>query len=122
VPPRCGAALQLTARSGRPDEILADHVIAATGYRYDFRNLPFLDRGLKSEIQHEMQSPKLSSNFESSVPELYFTGLASANSFGPVKRFLAGAGYTARRIASHIANGGQPQPAVFAKPQKCRET
>lgn len=115
-------AIRMADQGGRPSEIVADHVIAATGYRYDFQNLPFLDQRLKSEIQHEMQSPKLSSNFESSVPGLYFTSLASANSFGPVMRFLAGAGFTARRIASHIANGSPPQPAVFAKPQKCLET
>lgn len=115
-------AIRMADQGGRPSEIVADHVIAATGYRYDFQNLPFLDQKLKSEIRHEMQSPKLSSNFESSVPGLYFTSLASANSFGPVMRFLAGAGFTARRIASHIANGGPPRPAAFAAPQKCLET
>ncbi len=115
-------AIRMADQGGRPSEIVADHVIAATGYRYDFQNLPFLDQKLKSEIRHEMQSPKLSSNFESSVPGLYFTSLASANSFGPVMRFLAGAGFTARRIASHIANGGPPRPAAFAAPQKCLES
>ena len=45
----------------------------------------------------------LSANFESSVPSLYFVGLASANTFGPVMRFTLGAGYTARRLAWHLA-------------------
>ena len=45
----------------------------------------------------------LSSSFESSVPGLYFTGLAAANSFGPVMRFAFGAGYTSRHLSEMIA-------------------
>lgn len=105
----CGAdaqgnrALLKVMDNGQPRDLTTDHVIAATGYRFDLRRLPFLGEGVKSQLRHEEQVPKLSFNFESSVPGLYFTGLASAYAFGPAMRFLAGTGYTARRIANHVA-------------------
>jgi hypothetical protein len=39
------------------------------------------------------------------VPGLHFVGVASANTFGPVMRFLLGARYASRRISRHVANG-----------------
>jgi hypothetical protein len=86
--------------NGHKSQILADHVIAGTGYKVDIRALPFLDDSLKQKLQREDTVPVLSANFESSVPGLYFTGLASANQFGPSMRFVVGADYTARRIAN----------------------
>jgi hypothetical protein len=114
-------ALQLTDPNGQSKVLAADHVIAATGYRFNFQNLPFLDKNLKQRIRHEEYMPQLSSNFESSVPGLYFTSLASANSFGPVMRFLAGTGFTARRISLHIAKDQRPPSARFARSQTCVE-
>ena len=114
-------ALQITDHNERPKEVVADHVIASTGYRFDLQNLPFFGQSLKAEIRNEKQLPQLSSNFESSVPGLYFTGIASANSFGSAMRFLVGSGYTARRIASHVAKNQRLPAATFAQPQKCLE-
>lgn len=114
-------ALQVTDQNGQPKVLIADHVIAATGYRFNFQNLPFLDQNLKSQVRHEEQMPQLSSNFESSVPGLYFTGLSSANSFGPVMRFLAGTGFTARRISGYIAKAHRSLAAPFVHSQKCVE-
>jgi cation diffusion facilitator CzcD-associated flavoprotein CzcO len=113
--------LQLTDQDDRPKVLIADHVIAATGYRFSVQKLPFLDQNLKSRIRHDEQMPQLSSDFESSLPGLYFTGLASANSFGPVMRFLAGTGFTARRISLHIAKGQRPLAAPFARQTNCVE-
>lgn len=114
--------LQLTDQSGQPTTLIADHIIAATGYRYNVQNVPFLDQNLKSQIRHEGQMPRLSSNFESSIPGLYFAGLASTNSFGPVMRFIAGTGFAARRISAHIAKGHRSSASVFAQIQKCVES
>lgn len=80
----------------------AAHVIAATGYRPEVRKLPFLDASLINAIRLVEGAPILSRNFESSVPGLYFVGLASANSFGPLVRFAFGAGFTARRLTKHL--------------------
>jgi cation diffusion facilitator CzcD-associated flavoprotein CzcO len=114
-------SLQITDQNGQPTVLIADHVIASTGYRFDFQNLPFLDQSLKSQIRHEDQSPELSSYFESSVSGLYFAGLAAANSFGPSMRFIAGTAHPARRIASHLVRTRGSPVASYAPPQKCLE-
>jgi thioredoxin reductase len=95
--------LHLRNDRGEERELSTDHVIAATGYEVDLRALPFLPSSLLSQIRSIGYSPILSSAFESSVPGLHFVGLASANTFGPVMRFLLGARYTAVRLARHFA-------------------
>jgi len=79
-----------------------EHVIAATGYRPEVRRLPFLDRALLEQTRTVEGTPVLDRNFECSVPGLYYVGLASANSFGPLVRFAFGAGFTARRLTRHL--------------------
>jgi thioredoxin reductase len=98
-----GVSLDLTDNSGTRHTHTADHVIAATGYKVDLRRLPFLDSGLRERIRCVEQSPVLSANFECSVPGLYFVGTAAANTFGPLMRFAYGAGFTSRRLSSHLA-------------------
>ena len=73
-----------------------EHVIAATGYVVDVERLKFLSSEIRSQVKTSKGSPVLSSSFESSVPRLYFVGVAAANSFGPVMRFAYGAGFAAR--------------------------
>jgi hypothetical protein len=53
----------------------------------------------------------LSSSFESSVPGIYFLGIAAANSFGPVMRFAFGAGFAARRLTQTMAKALAQSPA-----------
>ena len=48
-------------------------------------------------------SPLLTPGFESSVPGLYFTGLASAMTFGPLMRFVHGVHFAAPRVARAAA-------------------
>jgi hypothetical protein len=84
-------------------ELTTDHVIAATGYRVDIHRLNFLSATILARLRLMQNAPALSPDFESSVPGLYFVGLASAYYFGPVMRFLFGARYTAPRIAQHLS-------------------
>jgi len=77
-------------------------VIAATGYRVSLDRLAFLSSGVRSKLRAVNDTPVLSSAFESSVPGLYFIGIAAANSFGPVMRFAFGAGFAARRITQAV--------------------
>jgi len=95
--------LRLRGRDGTYREILADHVIAATGYKVDMERLPFLSAEIRSRIKTTGGSPALSSTFESSVSGLYFVGVAAANSFGPLMRFAFGAGFAAERILKSMA-------------------
>jgi cation diffusion facilitator CzcD-associated flavoprotein CzcO len=94
--------LYLVDPDSRESTVETDHVIAATGYKVDLRRLTFMDARLGARVRTIENTPVLSSNFESSVAGLYFVGLASANTFGPVMRFLLGARYTARRISQHV--------------------
>ena len=118
------AMLQVAGQDGQVVDITTDHVIAATGYRFDLQRLPFLSQNLKSRLRAKQQ-PVLSSHFESSVPGLYFTGLASASCFGPAMRFLHGADYTARRVSHHIVAGrnqnGRPLAFQCARAPSCKE-
>jgi thioredoxin reductase len=97
------ANLELMDGSGARRNLTADHVVAGTGYKVDLRRLTFLDSGLVAGIRSVEQTPVLSSNFESSVPGLYFVGASAANSFGPLLRFAFGAGFTAQRLSRHLA-------------------
>jgi thioredoxin reductase len=94
--------LHFRGRDGSQREIVADHVIAATGYRVNLDRLKFLNSEIRSKIAGTETSPALSSTFESSVPGLYFVGVAAANSFGPVMRFAFGAGFAARTLTANM--------------------
>jgi thioredoxin reductase len=104
--------LQLIDGAGTKKTITADHVIAATGYRVDLRRVGFLDGDLESTLRSVDHTPVLSSNFESSVPGLYFVGASAANTFGPLLRFAFGAGFTARRLSKHLAKSSTSQAAT----------
>ena len=95
--------LELRDEAGRVKTINVDHVIAATGYSVNVERLSFLSPTLRQRIRRTEKAPALSPNFESSVPGLYFVGLAAANSFGPLLRFACGAGFAAGRLAKHFA-------------------
>lgn len=95
--------LQLTSTSGS-SVLLADHVIAATGFKVDIDRLDYLDPHLKREIAREASGiPALSNTFETSVPGLYFVGITSAPVFGPIMRFMYGAKHAAPLVAKGLA-------------------
>ena len=96
-------SLELRTKEGEERELRVEHVIAGTGYRVDLNRLSFLSQSFRDQVRIAEGSPVLSSNFESSVPNLYFTGLAAAYSFGPVMRFAFGAGHTAKQLAHHLS-------------------
>jgi thioredoxin reductase len=106
------AVLSVIDPGGRPHILRADHVIAGTGYRFRVQALPFFSRELLTRLDSIDGLPALSAGFESSVPGLYFAGLASAYDFGPVMRFIHGTHYAARRICAEIAAKAKP----LAKP------
>ena len=98
--------LDVAGPDGVTQELSADHVIAATGYRVDLRAVTFLDADLRARVRTIEGAPTLSPDFESSAPGLHFAGVAAANTFGPVMRFLLGARYASRRLTRYFANGG----------------
>jgi len=103
--------LHLRGADGSKREIVTQHVIAATGYPVDVERLTFLNSDLRSKLKCVGGAPVLSRNFESSVPGLYFAGVAAANSFGPVMRFAFGAGFAARCLTETLAKSLARNPA-----------
>ena len=103
--------LSVRAADGSERKMAAEHVIAATGYRVNLDRLQFLSSEIRSRLKTVQGSPMLSSSFESSVPGIYFVGVAAANSFGPVMRFAFGAGFSARRVTQTIAKALAQSPA-----------
>jgi len=99
--------LTLTQPGSKASTLTVDHIIAGTGFRVSISSLPMLDDDLRASLQTLQGAPVLSCNLESSVPGLYFAGLAAANSFGPLLRFACGAEFTAARLARHLKD----QPA-----------
>jgi thioredoxin reductase len=103
--------LRVRAQDGKESEILTGHLIAATGYKVNLERLQFLSADIRSKVDVVNGSPVLSSRFESSIPGLYFAGVAAANSFGPVMRFAFGAGFAARTLTRALAKSLASVPA-----------
>lgn len=117
VRPRCevisarpdGGGLVLCVREQGKGEskLRADHVVTGTGFEVDLDRLPFLAPDLRSRIDRIERAPRLDRHFQSSVAGLYFVGVISMFSFGPLFRFVAGTAYTGPALAWHLARGEQ---------------
>ena len=94
--------LELELNDGTKREV--DHVLLGTGFSVDITRYPFLEESLLARIQRVNGSPRLTRNFESSVPGLYFVGAPASWSFGPLARFVAGADYAARTVSRSVVS------------------
>ena len=103
-------ALQLDDGAG-----VYDHVLLATGYRIDIAKAGLLAPELLRRIVCTDGSPVLAAGFESSVPGLHFVGSSSVRSFGPLMRFIAGAGYAARQVTGAVLARRSRQKAADLK-------
>lgn len=102
--------LRLRGQDGTEKLIPTDHVIAATGYKVQIDSLKFLSSDIRTRLTAVEGAPELSSEFESSFPGLYFVGVASANSFGPVMRFAFGAEFAARTVSRALSKSLLHEP------------
>ncbi|MER5949302.1 FAD-dependent oxidoreductase [Streptomyces sp. NPDC001904] len=96
--------VQVGTLGGRREELTADHVVAATGYRVDLAAMPFLGDGLRTRLAASRGTPRLGPGYVSSVPGLYFTGMLGGSSYGPVMRFVCGTEFASPRLAAHLAS------------------
>jgi hypothetical protein len=101
--------LQIRSKGREASPLVVDRAVVATGYRVDVDALGFLDFDVRKRIARVegTGSPQLSRSFESSVPGLYFAGLASAATFGPIERFVYGSGLAAQAITRSILSRGR---------------
>ncbi len=84
-------------------ERMADHLLLATGYRVDVSRYQFLAPELAQSIHQFDGYPCLKRGLETSVPGLHILGAPAAWSFGPLMRFVSGAGYASRALLESIA-------------------
>ena len=96
--------LDLVEQDGARSHLDVDHVIAATGYHVDVSSLRLLSNDLARSVATIKGSPRLSGEFESSVPGLFFSGLAAAATFGPMLRFVCGSVFAGPRVAEGVAS------------------
>lgn len=92
-----------------------DHVLLATGYRIDISKLQIWAPELLRKIARTDGSPTLAAGFESSAPGLHFIGSSSVASYGPLMRFVVGAGYAARSLTRHVVRQRSRSSAPNAK-------
>jgi hypothetical protein len=114
--------VEMRAVNGKVEAILSDgvtltvdHVVMGTGYKIDVQRLEMIDPSLRAEINTDAGAPILSPWFESSVPGLYFVGLTSLRTFGPLFRFVAGCKAAAPRVASSIARKAETSKQTAAR-------
>ena len=108
--------LTIQNADGTQQEVITEHVIAGTGYKVDIDRLKFLSHEIRSRVKTVSKTPVLSSNFESSIPGLYFVGIAAANSFGPVMRFAFGANFAARTLTKTVSHALSSSRASVSVP------
>ncbi|ANP52683.1 thioredoxin reductase [Streptomyces griseochromogenes] len=104
---RKGDGVRLVTRGadGTIRTIETAHVLAATGYRVQLDALDFLAPRLRSGLARTGGFPALDTGFQSSVPGLYFTGITSAATFGPLMRFTCGTRFAAPRLSAALTAG-----------------
>jgi thioredoxin reductase len=105
-----GGVVLRVRENGVEREMSADHVVAGTGFEVDVDRLPFLSEELRARVARVERAPRLDRHFQSSVPGLYFVGVLSMFSFGPLFRFVAGTAFSAPRVARHLTRTMERQP------------
>jgi glycine/D-amino acid oxidase-like deaminating enzyme len=92
-----GVTLELSGGSST-----VDHVVLGTGYKIDIAKLGVLAPALLQKVAVADGAPRLSGGLESSVRGLHFVGSAAVQSFGPLMRFVWGAGFAARGVTRAV--------------------
>jgi hypothetical protein len=91
-------------------------VLLATGYHVDIARLGILPSELMATIATDQGSPVLAGGYQSSVPGLHFVGSAAVRSYGPLLRFVWGAGYAARTVTRFVCANRTGPAYGWAKP------
>ena len=66
------------------DALVVDHVVLATGYKVEMKNIPFLAAGnVLPELAMENGFPKLDEHMQTNIPGLFSTSLSATQDFGP---------------------------------------
>jgi FAD-dependent urate hydroxylase len=85
-------------------ERVVDHVLLGTGYRVDVSKYEFFSNELAESIHRVNGYPLLNRGLETSVPGLHILGAPASWSFGPLMRFVSGAGYASRALLKSVSS------------------
>lgn len=96
-------AVDITLSNG--EKLQVDQVLFATGYQPDLSKVPYL-REIAPAIEVADGYPILDEWFQTSVPGLYVTGLASSRDFGPFFGFTKGCPAAARLTVDGLLRSG----------------
>ena len=82
--------------------LTVDHVILATGYRVDMRNLAMLSPDLQAALTVKDGFPVLDSQLQSSIPGMFITSLPASGDFGPFFGFTVAVKASAKIITKAL--------------------
>jgi cation diffusion facilitator CzcD-associated flavoprotein CzcO len=84
------------------ERLAVDHVVLATGYKPDMREVPYLS-GVIDRMELADGFPVLDDHFQSSVPGLFVTGFPATRDFGPFFGFVRGCPVAATLTTAGLA-------------------
>jgi thioredoxin reductase len=103
---------RVTARGAKTYEVALDdgtefnvhHIILATGYKPNIHHVAFLDRAtILDALQTADGFPVLDTKFQTTLPNLYMTGLVATRDFGPFFGFTVACPIAAKIIGDAVA-------------------
>jgi pyruvate/2-oxoglutarate dehydrogenase complex dihydrolipoamide dehydrogenase (E3) component len=96
----------LSIKLDNGETVIADHVIAATGYEVNIANVPFLtDGNLLRQLAVGNGFAELDDHLQTNIPGLFITSMAAVHDFGPFWAFTAAARASAQIIGSVLHAG-----------------
>jgi thioredoxin reductase len=79
----------IAQRLSTGERLAVDHVVLATGYKADMREVPYLS-GVVDALELADGFPVLDDHFQSSLPGLFVTGFPATRDFGSFFGFVRG--------------------------------
>jgi len=80
---------EIHVRLSNGEELTADYIVLATGYKPDMNKVPYLS-GVVRRMDLADGFPILDDNFQTSLPGLFVTGFPATRDFGPFFGFVRG--------------------------------
>jgi FAD-dependent urate hydroxylase len=93
---------EIEAQLSTGERLVVDHVVLATGYKVDMREVPYLS-GVVDDLELADGFPILDEHFQSSVPGLFVTGFPATRDFGPFFGFVRGCPVAATLTTAGLA-------------------
>lgn len=104
--------MSVTARADKTYDVVLDndakfnvqHIILATGYKPNVHRVAFLDRAtILDALESADGFPVLDTEFQTTLPNLYMTGLVATRDFGPFFGFTVACPVAAKIIGDAVA-------------------